>query len=327
MISFPDQSVRKIQGLAMIAVLAAAAALTGCQSKMDKAIEQAKQQAAATGQAQQVVSTDKSGVTTTSVVQPPAPGQAMQVVTTTTTSSRTVAASPGAPPPPQPAPSNEPVVSPYGGSGQQLASDGTVAGGPSAPPPTNSSAPYGPPPAGQPVISPVDVHVPAGTALAIRINQRISVKSAVAGDRFTGEVDAPVVSTATNNVIIPRGTHVDGVIVESHRRGHFKGRSILELRLVSMTLNGQQYALDTHDLTRTKKGKGKRSAAFIGGGTGLGMLIGGVATGGVGLLIGGAAGAGAGTALGGLTGNRDIVIPAESVVNFRLADDLVVQPS
>jgi hypothetical protein len=46
----------------------------------------------------------------------------------------------------------------------------------------------------------------------------------------------------------------------------------------------------------------------------------------VGLLVGGLAGAGAGTAIGGLTGNRDIDIPAESVVNFRLADDLSVRP-
>ena len=322
MISPRTISLRSLHGAVAIALFAGM--LSGCESKMDKAIDQAKQQAAATGQAQQVVSTDKNGVTTTSVVQPPAPGQTTQVVTTTTTSSKTVSASASAPPPP-PA-STDPVVSPYGAS-SPVASDGTPVAGPNGPPPANGPAPYGPPPAGQPVISPVDVHVPAGTSLAIRINQRISVKSAVAGDRFTGEVDAPIVSSATNNVIIPRGTHVEGRIVESHRRGHFKGRSILELRLVSMTLNGQQYALDTHDLTRTKKGKGKRSAAFIGGGTGLGMLIGGVATGGVGLLIGGAAGAGAGTALGGLTGNRDIVIPAESVVNFRLADNLVVQPS
>ena len=55
------------------------------------------------------------------------------------------------------------------------------------------------------------------------------------------------------------------------------------------------------------------------------MLIGGIASGGVGLAIGGASGAGAGTLLAGTTGNRDIVIPAESIVHFRLADQLVVQ--
>jgi hypothetical protein len=85
--------------------------------------------------------------------------------------------------------------------------------------------------------------------------------------------------------------------------------------------------LDTSDLTQTKKGKGKRSAAIIGGGAGAGMLIGGIATGGVGLLVGGLVGGGGGTLLSGLTGNRDIEIPAESIVRFKLADNLVIQPS
>jgi len=55
------------------------------------------------------------------------------------------------------------------------------------------------------------------------------------------------------------------------------------------------------------------------------MLVGGLATGGVGLVVGGLVGGGTGTAAAGLTGNRDIEIPAESIVNFKLADDLVVQ--
>jgi hypothetical protein len=65
---------------------------------------------------------------------------------------------------------------------------------------------------------------------------------------------------------------------------------------------------------------------MIGGGTGLGMLIGGLAGGGKGMAIGGLAGGGAGTATAGLTGNCDLDIPAESIMHFRLAHDLVVQP-
>jgi hypothetical protein len=45
------------------------------------------------------------------------------------------------------------------------------------------------------------------------------------------------------------------------------------------------------------------------------------------MAIGGLAGGGAGTAAAGLTGNRDIDIPAESIVHFKLADDLIVQPA
>jgi len=270
-----------------LAAVTATLLFAGCQSTQDKANEQAvaqaKQQAASTGTAQQVVSTDKDGNTITTVVQPPQPGQTTQQVTVTKTTSTTSNAATPAQPGVGPAPA------------------------PSAP-----------------VITPVDVQVPAGTELAIRINQRISVKDSRVGDRFTGEVVRPVMSG--NSVAIPARTPVDGVIDASHKRGHFKGQSVLELRLVSMSINGQRYTLDTAENVRSKKGKGKRSSALIGGGAGAGMLIGGLASGGVGLLVGGLVGGGAGTAVGGLTGNRDIVIPAESVVNFKLADDLAVQP-
>ena len=56
------------------------------------------------------------------------------------------------------------------------------------------------------------------------------------------------------------------------------------------------------------------------------MLVGGLTSGGVGMAVGGMAGGGAGTAVAGLTGNRDLEIPAESIVRFKLVDDLVVEP-
>lgn len=278
----------RVCGLRFVRVAGALALgmmLAGCASKEDQAIDAAKKQAAATGQAQQVVSIDKAGNTTTTTVQPPAAGQTAQAVTT--------------------------VVTPASGAPVS----GTAAGG---------TAPVQAVAGGPPVIRPADVNIPAGSQLAIRINQRISVKSTPAGTGFDGEV-VEGWQDGNGRVILPKGTPVSGMVVESHRRGHFKGASILELRLTSLTLNGTQYPLETRDLTRTKKGKGKRTAALIGGGTGLGMLIGGVASGGTGLLIGGLAGGGAGTAISGLTGNRDLDIPAESIVRFRLADDLTLQ--
>jgi hypothetical protein len=290
-------------GKAAAAMMLAMVMLAGCKSKEDAAIDKAKQQAAATGQPQQVVSTDKNGNVTTTTVQPPAPGQKTQAVTATVTPAAGVAANT---PATTPAATGQPVT-----AGQTDASGQPVAA---------------PQPGGTPMVRPADVNIPAGTNLTIRINQHISVKTSRAGDRFDGEVVDPVVGD-NDRVVIPRGSPVSGVVVASHRRGHFKGSSILELRLTYLTLNGTRYALDTKDLTQTKKGKGKRSAAFIGGGTGLGMLVGGVASGGVGLLVGGLVGAGGGTALGGLTGNRDIDIPAESIVRFKLADNLVVRPA
>ena len=179
-------------------------------------------------------------------------------------------------------------------------------------PVTPQQAENTPPPAPAPL-----PEVPAGTILSIRMSQTISVKHAQAGQPFTGTIVNPIM--VDGNTVIPSGATAEGMVVNAHKRGHFKGKSYLQLTLTGLNVHGQHYRIDTSSLTSTKKGKGKRSAAFIGGGTGLGMLIGGVATGGVGLLIGGLAGAGAGTGLAAFTGNKDITIPAESVLNFKLA--------
>jgi hypothetical protein len=270
-------------GTPLLVLVLVASILSGCSSKQEKALDQAKKLAATTGQAQQVVSVDKKGTTTTTVVEPPAKGQTSEAITTTVTPPAT-----GAPVPAV----SEPVV---------------------------SAVPQPPP-------IPVNQTIQAGTTLTIRIDQRISVKGSRAGDTFTGEIVDPVLA-GDNSVLVPKLTPVGGVVDVSHRRGHFKGRSLLELRLTSLTFNGTRYPLATRDLSRTKKGKGRRSAALIGGGSGRGMLVGGIATGGVGLVVGGLVGGGAGTAAAGLTGNRDIDIPAESIVHFKLAEDLVVQPA
>lgn len=282
-----------IAATAILVTIVILALLTGCSSRDAVAVDQAKSQAITTNTPQQVQYVDGKGNTITEVVQPP----------TTQGGKPTVTRSVTPPPPGQPVPpSTNPVITPLGNTANN------------APVTAASSAP---------TLAPVSITIPSGTNLAIRINQRISVKTARAGDTFTGEFAEAV--SQNGGVIIPRGTPVSGRIVESQRRGHFKGRSLLELRLTSMTLNGSQYPINTRDNIATKKGKGKRTTAFIGGMSGAGMLIGGIATGGLGLAIGGAAGAGAGTLLAGATGNRDITIPAESVVHFRLANDLDVQ--
>ena len=268
-------------------------AVTGCKSKEDAALEHAKQQAASTGQPQQIFSTDKNGNTVTTTVQPPVAGQNGQVVTTTVTpkqagATQTAAADTSATPAGTPAATSAPAAQP-------------------APPP------------------PPEVHVATGRTLVIRVDQRLSAKRSRPGEKFTGEF-AEDLKDDSGNAIIPKGARVTGRVDAAKQRGHFKGAANLSLRLTSLTLNGKEYPLETRDLRERKKGKGKRSAAMIGGGTGLGMLIGGVASGGTGLVIGGLAGAGAGTAGAGLTGNRDLVIPAESIVRFKLSDELVIQP-
>ncbi len=166
--------------------------------------------------------------------------------------------------------------------------------------------------------------LPRGTRLQVRLNQTIDVKHVTSGERFTGTLAQPVM--AGDSVAIPAGSLATGEVLVAHKRGLFKGRSMMALTLTRLEVNGTSYRIDTANLSRTKKGKGKRSAALIGGGAGMGMLIGGVATGGVGLLVGGLAGGGAGALGAAFTGNRDLSIPVESVVSFRLQNELTLMP-
>ena len=175
-----------------------------------------------------------------------------------------------------------------------------------------------------PAPQPAPLVLPRGTRLEVRLNRTIDVKHTESGDRFNGSLAQAVV--VGNTIAVPQGAGATGEVLLAHRRGRFKGQSTLALTLTRLDVNGTAYRIDTGTLARSKKGKGKRTAAFIGGGAGMGMLIGGIATGGVGLLVGGLAGGGAGALGAAFTGNRDLSIPAETVVTFRLQDALTLAP-
>jgi hypothetical protein len=152
----------------------------------------------------------------------------------------------------------------------------------------------------------------------------IDTKTANAGDTFTGTLAHPV--AVHGEVAIPAGARVVGTVVNSKSPGKFKGEGTLSVALTSITVNGVPMNIQTSTYTVTVKGKGKRSAAMTGGGAGGGALIGGLAGGGKGALIGGLVGAGAGAAGSAFTGNKDLQIPAESAVTFKLSTPITVKP-
>jgi hypothetical protein len=194
----------------------------------------------------------------------------------------------------------------------------------SAAPPAQVAQAPAPAPAPAPPPQPAPLVLPRGTRLEVRLNRTIDVKHTESGDHFTGSLAQAVV--VGNTIAVPQGSGATGEVLLAHKRGRFKGQSTLALTLTRLDVNGTAYRIDTGTLARSKKGKGKRTAAFIGGGAGMGMLIGGIATGGVGLLVGGLAGGGAGALGAAFTGNRDLSIPAETVVTFRLQDALTLAP-
>ena len=162
--------------------------------------------------------------------------------------------------------------------------------------------------------------VPAGTVIRVRLNDAIGSKTAQAGQTFTGSVMDPIV--VGGRTLIPAGATVSGEVTNAKSAGRFKGAAELAITIRSVTVGGVPHTLAASTVSQTSTGKGKRSAALIGGGGGAGALIGGLAGGGKGALIGALAGAGAGTAGAGLTGNREITLPAESAVSFKLTQSL-----
>jgi hypothetical protein len=104
-----------------------------------------------------------------------------------------------------------------------------------------------------------------------------------------------------------------------------KGEGVLSLALVSLTVKGHAYNVITEPVSQSQKSRGKRSATMIGGGAGAGALIGGLAGGGKGAAIGALAGGAAGTAGATMTGKRDVEVPAEAVLSFKLSAPLKLQ--
>jgi len=169
------------------------------------------------------------------------------------------------------------------------------------------------------------VELPAGTELRVRLDQDLSSKDSKAGESFPATVAEDV--TVHGQVIIPQGSRADGTVVDAKPLGKFKGGALLAVKLDRVHTNWGSYPVDTASISRAEKGKGKRSAALIGGGAGLGALIGGLAGGGKGAAIGALAGGGAGTAGSAFTGNKQIVLPAETLLTFRLENPVRITES
>jgi hypothetical protein len=215
-------------------------------------------------------------------------------------------AAPAAPPPAAPAP-----AAPAAGTPQ--AAPPPPASAMTAAPPAPAAAMTSAAPARPPLV------VPRSTSLSVRMGQTVSAKESSVGDSFSGVLAQSVVVKGVS--VFRAGTPVTGTVTASKGQGRFKGDGALGITISRVG----DYKVSTSAYEKTANGKGKRTAGFIGGGGGGGALIGGLAGGGKGALIGGLLGAGAGTAGAVFTGNKNISIPAETVVTFTLEEPLTVR--
>jgi hypothetical protein len=151
------------------------------------------------------------------------------------------------------------------------------------------------------------------------LGESLGSKTSQPGQDFDATLAEPVV--VEGKEVIPAGADAHGTVVDAKSLGHFKGGARLQIELNSI----KDYKVQTASVNRAIKGKGKRSAVMIGGGAGAGALIGALAGGGKGAAIGALVGGGAGTAGAAFTGNKEIVLPAETVVSFKLLQPVEVK--
>ncbi|HEY6443419.1 MAG TPA: hypothetical protein VIY66_08780 [Candidatus Acidoferrales bacterium] len=214
-------------------------------------------------------------------------------------------------------------TTPSGSSATSSAAPGTSS---TSPDNTNSASnsspatPAQPPPAP----APAPIVIPAGTRLTVTLDQTISTKDNASGDRFDASLAAPV--TVNGQELIPAGGKAVGTVITATPAGRLKGGAALALSLDSLRVNGAKYSIETSRFEEAGKGRGKRTAVGGGGGAVLGAIIGGIAGGGKGAAIGAVAGGGAGTAGAAYTGQRDIVLPAETRLHFKLRRSLQIPP-
>lgn len=149
-----------------------------------------------------------------------------------------------------------------------------------------------------------NMSLPAGTAFKVKLENTLSTFSSKEGDAFSGRVmDAVMLDGKT---VIPVGATVQGRVTKVNEPRRIAGKPTIGIFPEAVVLpNGERYMLNAtlvdtnlHNGTDVNtegqfKGDGHdgKDLTEIGMGTGGGMLIGGLASGGKGLLIGGGVGA------------------------------------
>ncbi len=169
--------------------------------------------------------------------------------------------------------------------------------------------------------------IPQGTEIVVLTSNSIDSGSKSSGQLYPATIQRGVIDSS-GRVAIPAGTHAK-LVVSNIRGGGAVRSPELVLDLYSVEIRGEQYRVDTSSVTENNKsglGLNRRTAEWTGGGAGIGALLGAVFGGGQGAGIGAAAGAGGGALTQLFTRGKQIKVPAETALTFRLERTLVLHP-
>jgi hypothetical protein len=160
------------------------------------------------------------------------------------------------------------------------------------------------------------VVVPKGSILRVRINQGMSSKNTAPGTPFDGVVLTDVV--AGGSIAIPRGSSLQGTVVDAHTAGQLGGKGELKLQLTNVSFGGKTYPVATDFWWHQGIDKTGNTVGNTIGLASVGALIGAVAGGGVGAAVGAGVGGVAGLGVSSASGAGEASIPPEAIVTFHL---------
>jgi hypothetical protein len=150
--------------------------------------------------------------------------------------------------------------------------------------------------------------VPAGTQIQVRLGEQLHTGETQVGQTFSGTIAESVVSGS--KTVLARGTALKGRVTEVVSSGRLARPASITLELTSLSTDPLHIDGKSHLL---------RNVALMGGGAAAGALVGGVVGGKKGAAAGAAVGAGAGAATAYMTGKKEIVLPAETLLTFVVA--------
>jgi hypothetical protein len=165
------------------------------------------------------------------------------------------------------------------------------------------------------------VDLPRGTAIQVRLTEKINSENNRTGDRFRAVLDEDL--RDRDSVLARRGDEVLGELVQVTRGDRREGH-VIEMTLTELRSGNNNYSLDTNNIVvRTQQEEGRADdATVIGGGAGIGAVIGAIAGGLKGAIIGAAVGAGAGATAVLITGGDRVEFEPEQKFRFYLDRDV-----
>jgi len=168
------------------------------------------------------------------------------------------------------------------------------------------------------------ITVPAGQSLLIRMIDGVDSSKNHVGDVFHASLETDLV---INDLVVARkGADIYGRLANAKDAGHISGSSELQLELTRMIIDGKDYPVVSSDYSLKGKGRGSNTAKKVGGGAVAGAIIGAIAGGGKGAAIGAGVGSAAGAGVQVFTKGQQVKVPSETLLEFRLQQELVVTP-